>query len=561
MSALRARVPHLVAFLSAVVILGPALLPGLVLTYDIAWSPDPRLTPAVLGLDTPAPRVVPSDVVVVLLAKVITPEIAPKLVLLALLVVASLGALRLLTTVLDRAPSRVAALGAVLLAQWNPFVAERLALGQWTILWGYALLPWAWAAALRARAGGGSLPVAGTLALSALGGGNSMLIVGLALLPTLLWPPVPRRALVVAVATALGGSAAWSFPALVAGTPGDDAGVAAFAARSDSPLGLVGSLLSGGGVWNVSAWPTERASWVLAIGALLLLLTGAAGVLAHRRAAWVAPLALGAVPWLVLAVVSGWGPLRGAWEALLAVPGGGLLRDAHKLVAPWVVLCALGLAVLGDRWARAEAPGRTALAWLVALVGVPLLLSATFGMSGQLRAVSVPADVRAAARTLSDAPPGTVGLLPWNQYRRYAWNDDRISLSVIPRLVDQPVLQDDSLPLRDRRVAGERADSAAVSAAIARGVSPTSALRSQGVRYLVIERRAIPPAPRVPSDGRVLAAGPHVVVVEVNRDARSPETGWTAVRVVGWAVSVLTCVAVLVGALRSATQRRRAKRV
>ena len=45
----------------AVVVLGPALGRGVVLAYDLAWSPDPRLTPFTLGTSTPAPRAVPSD--------------------------------------------------------------------------------------------------------------------------------------------------------------------------------------------------------------------------------------------------------------------------------------------------------------------------------------------------------------------------------------------------------------------------------------------------------------------------------------------------------------------
>lgn len=553
----RPSLAHLVAVLSAVIILGPALLPGLVLTYDIAWSPDPRFTPTVLGLDTPAPRVIPSDVVVVLLAKLLTADVAQKLVLLAVLIVASLGVLRLLTEVLGRTPGRVAALAAVLVAQWNPFVAERLAIGQWTVLWGYALVPWAWAAALRARSGGSVVPLTVTVALAGLAGGNGLVPVTLSLLPALLWPPVPRRALGAAVATCLGASAAWALPALVAGTSADPGGVAAFAVRADTPLGLLGSVLSGGGIWNVSAWPSERSSWVLASGALLLMLAGAASTLVQRRESWFPPLALGALPWLALTLVSGWSPLRGVWEALLSVPGGALLRDAQKLVAPWVVLCALGLALRTERWARAEAPGRTALAWLVTLAPVPLLLSLVFGLSGQLRAESVPDDIRGAARTLSEAPAGTVGLLPWNQYRRYSWNDDRISLSVIPRLVDQPVLLDDSLPLRDGRVAGERLDSAKVSAAVARGGSATSALRRQGVRYLVIERRAIPTAPRPPEGSRVLAAGPNIVVVELNPHATPMDTGLSTSRTVGWALSIATGTAVLAAGLRHATRHRR----
>ena len=60
-------VPAAVSALVAVVVLGPALGRGVVLAYDLAWSPDPRLTPFTLGTSTPAPRAVPSDAVGVVL--------------------------------------------------------------------------------------------------------------------------------------------------------------------------------------------------------------------------------------------------------------------------------------------------------------------------------------------------------------------------------------------------------------------------------------------------------------------------------------------------------------
>lgn len=553
---LRPWTPHLVAILSAVVILAPALAPGVMLAYDLAWSPDPRLTPAVLGLDTPAPRVVPSDVVAVLLSSVLTAGVAQKVVLVGALVSGSLGALRLLHIVLGRPAGQVSAIGVVLAAQWNPFVAERLAIGQWTVLWGYALVPWIWSTALRVRAGGGPLPVLGVLALSALGGANSMLIVTLALLPVLLWSPVPVRTTGLALLTVAGGSTAWALPAVLSGVSGDEAGIAAFGARADTPLGLVGSLLSGGGIWNVAAWPSERATWLLAGAALLVSLGAVMSVLKHRAEPWCGPMLAAAVPWLLAGILSAWQPVRPVWEAVLSLPGGGLLRDSHKLLAPWAVLVAVGLALAAERWRTSERPARPALAWGAAVIPVPLLLSMGWGLSGDLRAVSVPQDVLAAARVVSEAPPGRVGLLPWNQYRRYAWNGDRISLSVLPRMIDQPVLQDDSLPLRDGRVAGERREAADISADIADGADPAASLIRHGVRYLVVERQAIPAAPPLPKDARVIHDGPYVVVLAVDSTASVPETGWTFARVVGWALFGITHLAVLGAAIITRARRR-----
>ena len=44
---------------------------------------------------------------------------------------------------------------AATLAIWNPYVAERLLQGHWSLLVGYGCLPWVAAAVLRLRAGDG----------------------------------------------------------------------------------------------------------------------------------------------------------------------------------------------------------------------------------------------------------------------------------------------------------------------------------------------------------------------------------------------------------------------
>ncbi len=88
-------VPTVVAAVLAVLVLGPALGRGVVLAYDLAWSPDPRLTPFTLGTSTPAPRAVPSDAVGVALGWVIGAGPAQALVLWATLVLAGVGAARL----------------------------------------------------------------------------------------------------------------------------------------------------------------------------------------------------------------------------------------------------------------------------------------------------------------------------------------------------------------------------------------------------------------------------------------------------------------------------------
>src|SRR5688572_15728090 len=148
----RQVVPAATSGVVALLVLGPALGRGVVLAYDLAWSPDPRLTPFALGTSTPAPRAVPSDAAAVVLGWVLGAGPAQALVLWGTLVLAGIGAARLAGLL---APD-VGLLGrsaAALAAVWNPFVLERLVVGQWTVLLGYAAVPHLLVVAVRVRRG------------------------------------------------------------------------------------------------------------------------------------------------------------------------------------------------------------------------------------------------------------------------------------------------------------------------------------------------------------------------------------------------------------------------
>ena len=85
-----------------------------------------------------------------------------KLILLAIFVLACAGAAALLGQWLGRRPRRrarpaplLARLAAGVCYAWNPFVAERLIMGQWAMLLGYAGLPWVLRELLSHRPGAG----------------------------------------------------------------------------------------------------------------------------------------------------------------------------------------------------------------------------------------------------------------------------------------------------------------------------------------------------------------------------------------------------------------------
>ena len=103
----------------------------------MVFVPRPQFNAVVLGTSGALPRAVPSDAVMAVLARALPADLVQKLVLLAIFVLACAGAARLLSG--HKLPAQLAA-GA--LYAWNPFIAERLILGQWALLLGYAGLPW-----------------------------------------------------------------------------------------------------------------------------------------------------------------------------------------------------------------------------------------------------------------------------------------------------------------------------------------------------------------------------------------------------------------------------------
>src|SRR5206468_1421995 len=78
-----------------------------------------------------------------------------------------LGAGLGVAAVLRRQPV-AARLAAATAAVWNPYVVERLALGQWALLWSYAALPWLIVTITAVRGRAGLAARAGTLAAASI---------------------------------------------------------------------------------------------------------------------------------------------------------------------------------------------------------------------------------------------------------------------------------------------------------------------------------------------------------------------------------------------------------
>nr|WP_308166855.1 hypothetical protein [Nocardia albiluteola] len=141
--------PAVYSLVLALVVVGPLLGSGYLLLRDAVTTPRSYLTDSALGLGDAAPRAVPQDWLLAILSTVVDGGVVVKVILVGALWAAGGGAAALARRFLGvgLAPQMVAATVAV----WNPYVAERLLQGHWSLLAGYAALPWTALAAQRIR--------------------------------------------------------------------------------------------------------------------------------------------------------------------------------------------------------------------------------------------------------------------------------------------------------------------------------------------------------------------------------------------------------------------------
>ena len=342
--------------------LGPGLRRGFLLSYDMVAVPRESFTAAMSGLSGGPARAVPSDAVLAGLSRVVPADIAQKLLLLTIFVLACSGAAGLL----DREPW-FARLAAGVCYTWNPFVAERLIIGQWALLLGYAGLPWALRAAVARPVA--SWPGAGRLLAgllpAAAGGFAAMSVSALVVLPAAVLGPggagrIPVRRRLASGAAALAVLAAcslpWLVPSLLRTVYADPAGVAAYAARADTPFGSLGSLLMLGGGWNAQTVPAGYGGgW--SVLWLAFVIAAAAAYLAFglRSRRWPG-LGLAAAAGLAIAGIGVTGPGQDLLRAVSSLwPGAAILRDGQQFIAPLALAEALGAGLLAA-WVATPGP-------------------------------------------------------------------------------------------------------------------------------------------------------------------------------------------------------------
>ncbi len=512
--------------------LGRSLGPGYVLSFDMVWVPDLTLGRDALGLGSALPRAIPSDAVVAVLDEVLGGALVQKLVLLGMLTAAGTGFASLV-----RERTTGAQLVAVTVGVWNPYVVERLILGHWPVLVGYAVLPWV---VVALRSGGRDLlpmRVLPLLVLGSLSASAGVMTAVIALAVACGGRPRRTALLVMCVAAA---NAPWLVAGLTspASTTSDPSGAVVFATGDEGLMPGPLAALSFGGVWNSEVVPGSR--WGIAGVAMTVLVVAAAagGIARVARGARVPDLRALVLCWCV-----GWGVAVLSWASpeLLGwigehVPAGGLFRDGSRLLGLAVPLVVVLVAVAVDGL-LAHLPDRSAravVAVVLVLVPVSLMPDAGWGAGGRLRAVHYPEAYDDARRAVGEAPPGDALSLPFESYRIPAWNGERRVLDPLGRYLDRPTVVNDALVVSGRRVVGEDPRSARVGRALAlpNADDRARALRDIGISVVVVEEIDGYPVPELA--GRTTLEGDLAVIELGESESYAPPTHRVVLMGLAW---------------------------
>ncbi|WP_130444710.1 hypothetical protein [Kribbella rubisoli] len=541
---MRRIVPMVWPLVLTAVITGPLLAPGFVVSYDMVFVPDLPVRLDLFGVSAAMPRAVPSDVVVAVLDELGGGQVLNKAVLVAIPLLAGLGVTVLWREL--RLGGRLAEAAAATLYVWNPFVAERLRLGAWALLLGYAALPWLVRGAIRLRQGrgwAGFVLAAALCALTASGGVVGLLVGGV----VLLWRPGAYSRWPVGVALLL--NAPWLVAGIThSGLATDGASVSAFAARDEGYGGTLPTLLTLGGVWNADVVPGSRGEPLGLVLAFAMLLMSLAGVqLWWRRDRFAGALVVPAVVALLIALAGVVAPGLFA-QVVQHVPGAGLFRDGQRYLAPLALLESIGFGVAAA-WLQAQVKPKLVVGLTAALLPVAAL-PALAGGAG-LHLSHYPGDWPQAKQAL------TGRFIPWpfEAYRAPSWNGHRAVLDPMPRYFGaQPSIVPDELIVSGRRLGGEDPQAADIANALRNGTDLAPVLLRNGVGWIVVDREAGGPAPDTVIRGLTKRfEGPTIAVYQV-AGTPAPERLpiWRTVTVlVAWGIAVLT----LLPALASVGQR------
>ena len=477
----------------------PLLSPGYLLLRDAVSTPRSYLSDAALGLSGAAPRALPQDFLVAVASRVFDGGVIVKVLLIAGLWLAGWGAARLAAVVVPEAGLSGEFVAATL-AIWNPYVAERLLQGHWSLLVGYGCLPWVAAATIRLRAGDGVVwSLVFWIALAGLTPTGVLLAACVAVVSALV--PGAGRSRLTCAAVSLGAAILSALPWLVASAVSgslastQSTGVTAFAARAEPGLATIGSLAGLGGIWNGQAVPSSRTTLFALVATVVLVAIVAAGLPTVVRRPSAVPLLVLAAVAVVVPALMATGPGLAVLESTVrTLPGLGVLRDAQK----WVALAVPGYTVAGAGAVvtLARRVPRPAAAIVCALALLAVLPDLAWGVGGKIASVRYPQGWTTVAATIN-ADPRPVAVLPADSMRAFPWAGPAPVLDPLPRWVSADVLTTGDLVIGGTTVSGEGAHAREVQRLLLAGADGP-ALADAGVGWLVVESGGTPTISTLP---------------------------------------------------------------
>jgi hypothetical protein len=432
--------------------------------------------------------------------------IGEKALLLAIVFLAGLGMHRLVPS------TRVVAgfFGGILYAV-NPFVYDRLVTGQWYLLLGYALLPWAFAALLPLAEGRRSAAWRFAALATAVGAASAhmfallaVLVVFVALGVLVRGPHRATRLIAIAAGSAItcGASLYWLLP-----VPGLEslwrhigpAQVRLYSTVPDHRWGIEGAVAGLYGYWN-NADPIKAhlAAWPLLAAALIALtLCG----LAHRHHDPIAWAVAAAAIFGFLLALGGRSPITGSLYRT-ALDHFAMLRSFRE-PQKGVALLAFGYAYLGGAAAgelgghiRVREWRRHTPALAVVLLLLPLMAGyrELGGLWGNLSTSSYPRSWGEARTVLRrEAADSRTLVLPWHAYFALSFAAHRVVGNPAVGFFDTPVLV--SRSVGEGPGANDTSDplDQAVSALLATGSSRQdlgACLATFGVSHIILPKQA-----------------------------------------------------------------------
>ena len=455
--------PHiyvaLLFFGVTLLILGRMLMPGYILTLDMAWPDTLSFDWSADGLNNMAPL----NALFALLGHIFPSWVVQKLMLVSLffsLLYLPYRFLPLITTQSGR-------VFAGLLYALNPFVYTRLLAGQWAVLLGYALLPvvvYALVRILRRPDRRSGLLLAFVLLLL---GVCSVHFLYLSVLGTILTVGVYAtralarrdRALFFALvrASALAGivflvvSMYWLAPAYLRHAPlearFDASHFEGFSASGNDTIGTVQNLAVLGGFWGEGlawryyfVWPQEQKIFWVAVACLLALIVyGLITTLrnTHTRSAGLFLFVIGICAYIL--ALGAWGGTLSEFNTWLYMhfPGWSGLRDSHKvagvLALVYTVFAGVGVSHLIHR-INVSAPRYKEF-----FVPIVFVLPVLFGMyewngfHGELQPTWYPSGWYEASAKLKSSPESDKALvLPWRGYFSLPFANQLIVANLTP---------------------------------------------------------------------------------------------------------------------------------